>query len=153
MPQGLTACLVPLGPDMWHEFALGLEFSDPHATIDLLLAADAITSHPQCDRATAALILAKAAAAGFHRGEAPAAYDGAAARAFANRLTELMVTGTYASARFALPPLALRLVIRQLGPHGPLTLPPLSLGHSPHRPRYGFSAWHPVQACPQARSA
>ena len=75
MLQGLTAFLLPEGPDMWHEFALGLDFADPRATIDLLIAANAITLRPDCDRATAALILAKAAAAGFHRGEAPKGFD------------------------------------------------------------------------------
>lgn len=153
MPQGLTDFLMPLGAAMWHEFALGLDFSDPHATIDLLLAANAITSHPDCDRATAALILAKAAAAGFHRGEAPAGFDGQAARAFAANLADRMVTGAFATARLALSPEALRTVIRQLGPRGPLPLPPLSLGRSAHRARYGFAGWHPVRHAAQARSA
>ncbi len=153
LPQGLTAFLLPEGPAMWHEFALGLDFADPHATIDLLIAADAITRRPDCDRATAALILAKAAAAGFHRGEAPIGFDEGAARAFAVRLTDAMVTGAFATARFGLPPEVLRLVIHQLGPRGPLPLPPLSLGHAPHRPRFGFAGWHPVRRTAQARSA
>ncbi len=138
---------------MWHEFALGLDFADPRATIDLLIAANAITLRPDCDRATAALILAKAAAAGFHRGEAPKGFDDTTARAFAVRLTDAMVTGQFTAARFALPPEALRLVIRQFGPRGPLPLPPLSLGHAPHRPRFAFAGWHPVRQPARARSA
>ena len=153
MPLGLTAFLLPEGPDMWHEFALGLEFADPCATIDLLIAADAITAKPECDRATAALILAKAAAAGFHRGEVPKGFDADAARAFAVRLTDALVTGRYTAARFGLPPEALRLVIRQLGPHGPLTLPPLSLGKGAARARYGFAGWHAVHPLAEARRA
>jgi hypothetical protein len=153
MPQGLTAFILPEGPDMWHEFALGVEFAAPCATIDLLMAADAVTAQPTCDHATAALILAKAAGVGFHRGDAPAAYDDQAAHAFANRLTDGMVTGRFATARFGLPPEALRLVIRQLGPHGPLALPPLSLGKGLHRPRYVFEGWHAVRQAPEARRA
>ncbi len=144
MPHGLHNFLAAETPDMWHEFALGLDFADPKATIDLLIAAAAITADPACDRATAALILAKAAAAGFHRGQCPPGFDPSAARAFANRLSDAMVTGAYPNARFALPPEALRLVIRQLGPRGPLPLPPLSLGQTPHRPRCAFVGWHPV---------
>lgn len=153
MLNGLTAFLMPEGPQMWHEFALGLDFADPHATIDLLLAADAITSHPDCDRGTAALILAKSAAAGFHRGECPVAFDERAARAFVIRLSDAMVTKAFATARLGLPPQALRLVAQQLGPRGPLPLPPLSLGHMPHQPPFTFAGWHPVPLPAQARSA
>ena len=153
MHQGLTAFLMPLGPSMWHEFALGMDFADPHSTIDLLLAADAITTHPDCDRATAALILAKAGAAGFHRGEVPKGYDETAARAFAIRLTDAMVTGGFAAVKYGLPPEALRLVIRQLGPRGPLPLPPLSLGHGAHSPRFGFVGWRAVPHPAEARRA
>ena len=138
---------------MWHEFALGLDFADPCATIDLLIAADAITARPDCDRATAALILAKVSAAGFHRGQVPKGFDEDAARAFAVRLTDALVTGRFISARFGLPPEALRLVIRQLGPHGPLSLPPLSLGKAAARARYGFAGWHAVHPVAEARRA
>ncbi len=101
---------------MWHEFAIGVDFADPRATIDLLIAADQITRSPDCDRATAALLLAKAAVAGFHRGDCPAGFDETAARAFAVRLTDALVTGVYETARLALPPLALRMVRAELGP-------------------------------------
>jgi hypothetical protein len=153
MPDGLTAFLLPEGPAMWHEFALGLDFTDPAATIDLLLASDAITSDPDCDRATAALILAKCAAAGFHRSTCPPGFDEQAARAFANRLSDALVTGAYSQARYALPPTALRLIAAQLGPNGPLPLPPLRLGRAVHRPRVAFAGWHPVPHAPLARSA
>ncbi|MEZ5798914.1 MAG: hypothetical protein R3D63_16445 [Paracoccaceae bacterium] len=153
LPQGLAAFLLSETPAMWHEFALGLDFADPHATIDLLLAAHAITRSADCDRATAALILAKATAAGFHRAEAPAAFDAGAARAFALGLAGDIAAGRFARARFALPPEALRLIIRQLGPRGALRLPPLSLGHVPHRARFAFAGWHPVRRPAQARSA
>lgn len=150
MPEGLTAFLLPEGPAMWHEFALGLDFADPHATIDLLLAADAITARPDCDRATAALILARAVAAGFHRGEVPLGFVPGAAQAFAARLAADLRAGRFAQGRLALPPEALRLVIRMLGPRGPVPLPPLALGSLPHRPRFGFAGWHPVALAGQA---
>jgi hypothetical protein len=153
MPDGLTALLLPEGPAMWHEFALGLDFTDPAATIDLLLACDAITCHPDCDRATAALILAKSAAAGFHRSACPPGFDALAARAFANRLSDALVTGAFSQASFALPPAALRLIAAQLGPHGPLPLPPLHLGRAAHHPRFAFAGWRPVPRAPLARSA
>ena len=153
MPDGLTAFLLPQGAAMWHEFALGLDFNDPAATIDLLLACDAVTAQPDCDRATAALILAKAAAAGFHRSACPPGFDEGAARAFANRLSDGLVTGAFAQARFGLPPAALRLISAQLGPLGPLPLPPLRLGRAAHHPRFGFDGWRPVQPMPLARTA
>lgn len=144
MPQGLAAFLLGESPQMWHEFALGLDFHHPGATIDLLLAADAVTSRPECDRATAALILAKAAAAGFHRGDCPAGFDGGAARAFVVRLSDALVTGAFATARLALPPGALRLVQAQLGPRGPLPMQPFAFGSQPHRTHLVFAGWRPV---------
>jgi hypothetical protein len=145
LPEGLTAWLVPEGPEMWHEFALGLDFADPRATIDLLIAADAVTRHPDCDRATAALILAKAAGAGFHLGHCPAALDGGAARALVVRLSDALVTGSFPTARRGLPPAALRLVRQMLGPRGPLEMPPLSFGSGPHAPRHVFAGWRPMR--------
>lgn len=147
LPRGLTAFLLPEGPDMWHEFALGLDFSDPRASIDLLLAADAITSRAECDRATALLILAKARAAGFHRGECPPGFDGDAARAFAGRLSAALAAGAFPTARFALPPQAQRLVAELAG------LPRQRLGWVAHRPHHGFAGWRPVTRALLARSA
>ena len=153
MPEGLTAWLVPQGPEMWHEFALGLDFADPCATIDLLIAADAVTRRPDCDRATAALILARAAGAGFHRGLCPPGFDGGAARAFVVRLSDAMVTGAFAEARLGLPPSALRLVRHMLGPRGPLEMPPLSFGSGPHASRHVFACWRPMRAGRMVRAA
>jgi hypothetical protein len=154
MPTGLAAFLQMEGPDMWHEFALGLDFADPKGTIDLLIAADRITRHPDCDRATAALLLAKAAIAGFHRGDCPPGFDAGAARAFAVRLTDALVTGAFAKAQLALPPEALRMVRAELGPRGPLPLPPLAFGTRPHQARYDFAGWRPVStASSRARAA
>jgi hypothetical protein len=154
MPTGLAAFLRMEGPDMWHEFAIGVDFTDPRATIDLLIAADQITRHRDCDRATAALLLAKAAVAGFHRGDCPPGFDETAARAFAVRLTDALVTGAYQTARLALPPQALRMVRAELGPRGPLPLPPLAFGSRPHQARYEFAGWRPVStASSRARAA
>lgn len=151
MPDGLSAFLATEGPDMWHEFALGVEFSEPKGSIDLLIAADQVTRSPNCDRATAALLLAKAAEAGFHRGECPPGFDPMAARAFVVRLTDALLTGAFRQARFALPPTALRLVLKELGPRGPLRLPPMAFGSQPHRPSHDFAGWRPV--APVALSA
>jgi hypothetical protein len=153
MPHGLAAVLMPEGPDMWHEFALGLDFADPHATIDLLIAADQITAHPDCDRSTAALILAKAVEAGFDRGQTPPGYDEAAACALTLRLAETITKGGYVSCRLALPFDAVQLVTRQLGPQGVLPLPPLSFGQMPHRPRFAFAGWRPQRHPPLRRVA
>lgn len=128
MEQGLTAALLPLGPAMWHDFALSLDWAAPGATVDLLLAADAVTRRPDCDRATAALILARCLGAGFHRGDVPAGFVPEAARAFTIRLQATLAAGRFAVARFGLPPAALRLVQQELGPRGPLPMPPLAFG-------------------------
>ena len=130
MRDGLTAALLPLGPAMWHDFAQTLDWAAPGATIDLLLAADAITDRPDCDRATAALILACAGAAGFHRGEVPAGFDAGAAQAFTRRLHADLAAGRFAVARFGLSPSALQLIHRELGPQGALPLPPLTFGRA-----------------------
>lgn len=150
MPGGLTAFLLPEGPEMWHEFALGVDFADPKATIDLLIAADRITARDECDRATAVLLLARMAAAGFLCGKVPAGFDAGAARALVRRLSDDLAGGRFTAARFALPPRALRLVRRQLGSAGPLALPALVLapGRGAHRPRFGFAGWRPVARLP-----
>jgi hypothetical protein len=153
LPLGLAAFLMPEGPGMWHEFALGLDFAHPRATIDLLIAADAVTRRPDCDRATAALILAKASLAGFHRGQCPPGYDETAARAFVVRLTDALLTGAFARADLALPPSALRLVQAQLGPRGPLPMPPFAFGSHVAGARYGFAGWHPVVVPTERRHA
>lgn len=135
MDEGLTAALLRLGPAMWHDFALTLDWAAPGTTIDLLLAAEAVTRRPDCDRATAALILARALAAGFHRAEAPPGFPAEVARAFAIRLQAALAAGRFAAARYGLPPAALRLVQRELGPRGPLPMPPLAFGsHEPEAP-------------------
>ena len=150
LPEGLTAFLLPEGPAMWHEFALGLDFADPLATIDLLLAADAITSRADCDRATAALILAKAMEAGFHRGGCPPGYVEEAVQAFAIRLSADLAAGRFPVARFALPVGAARLVDAQLSPFG---LMPPTPGGAVHLPRYLFSGWQPFARSQLARTA
>lgn len=141
MPDGLTAFLLPEGPQMWHEFALGLDFTDPLATIDLLLAAETITLRDDCDGATAALILAKALQAGFHRGACPAGFVEGATRAFAARLTGALSAGRTQPARLALPPQARALVLAQFAALG---LPVPQPGRRRHHPRHGFAGWHPV---------
>jgi hypothetical protein len=153
LPLGLAAFLMPEGPGMWHEFALGLDFAHPCATIDLLIAADAVTRRPDCDRATAALVLAKASLAGFHRGQCPPGFDETAVRAFAVRLTDALLTGAFARADLALPPTALRLVQAQLGPRGPLPMPPFAFGSRAAGARYGFAGWRPVALARQRAAA
>ena len=142
MPLGLTELLLAEGPQMWHEFALGLDFADPKGTIDLLLAADAVTSRADCDRATAALILAKAMAAGFHLGQCPKGFVEEAALAFATRLAGMLASESYTTSRFALPAPQRKLVAARLGALG---LPPLRHGRVTHRPRLGFAGWRPVR--------
>ena len=81
LPDGLTAWMKTQGPKVWHAFARGVEFDDPNATIDVLLAAHWIARQPDMDRATGLLLLARALQAGLHI-YAPPAMDDTAARAF-----------------------------------------------------------------------
>jgi hypothetical protein len=153
LPEGLAAFLLGQEPAMWHEFALGLDFRAPGGTIDLLLAADRICARPDCDRATAALILARAVQAGFHRGEVPPGFDEGAARDFTLTLAQALREGRFATARFALPPQEHRLIAGVLGLRGPIGLPPLALGHTPHQPPYGFAGLRPHALRGRARRA
>ncbi|WP_395543010.1 hypothetical protein [Neotabrizicola sp. sgz301269] len=143
LPEGLTAFLIAQGPAMWHEFALGLDFRASGVTIDLLLAADRICARPECDRATAALILARAVSAGLHRGVVPPGFDAYAARDFTFGLAKALREGRYAAARFALPPQDDRRLALLAGSRGPLALPPPALGQAPHDPPYGFAGLRP----------
>ena len=81
LPNGLKAWMETQGPKVWHAFARGVEFDDPNATIDVLLAAHWIARQPDMDRATGLLLLARALKAGLHI-YAPPAMDDTAARAF-----------------------------------------------------------------------
>lgn len=135
--KGLVEFILPLGSSMWHEFALGLDWSAPDATSDLLETATAIIRAPGCDLATAALILAKAVGAGLHNGTGPACNDAAAAQGFVQWLHGLLRTHVF-PARFALPPDDLRFLGRQLGPHGPFPIRYPMFGTRDHRPPYTF---------------
>lgn len=132
LSHGLTAFLLPLGPAMWHEFAMGLDWYAQGATIDLLLAASRITAQPGCDGATLALILAKARNAGFHRGEVPPGFDAGAAQAYISALIPRIEGSRLPRARFALPLEDRRLIHTQLG-----LILPLS-GTRIHNPPYAF---------------
>lgn len=145
MPQGLTAFLLPLGPEMWHEFALGPDFRDPRAPFDLLLAAHTITTQPDCDRATALLILAKAVEAGFLRAEVPAAFDGRTARAFVQHLSAALTAGRFAAADLALPAQAEQVVETALRSLETKALLSVAMGRQSHRPPFGFAGWRPVR--------
>ncbi len=138
LPKGLTAFLLEEGPDMWHEFALGLDWGARGATIDLLLAADRICRHPDCDPATAAVLLAKALAAGFAESRVPPGYDENAAWAFTLRLGQRLTTAPMTPARFRLPPAMRVLVDIHLGPDSATPLPALPNGTRMHRPAFAF---------------
>lgn len=153
LPAGLTAFLIAQGPAMWHEFALGLDFRASGVTIDLLLAADRICARRDCDRATAALILARAVTAGFHRGEVPPGFDAEVARDFTLGLARALREGRYAAARFALPPQDRRRLFLLEDARGPLALPPLALGQAAHEPPYGFAGLRPHLRSATARAA
>lgn len=149
MEQGLLAWTRSQGPAMWHEMACGIDFADPHATIDLLMAVQWITRQEACCRATALLLLARMVEAGLHIG-APAHLAPDAARVMCQHLQRRLAEGRFPEARFQLTLVQRDLVEALLGDKGPMPLPaPVRAGGTllPHPP-YAFVGWHPVAALP-----
>jgi hypothetical protein len=141
MNNGLMAWAQHQGPAMWHEIAKGLDFATPLGTIDLLLAAQWITHQSECDRATALLLLARAAEAGFHKGLAPAAMYPEAAQAFSHSLARALTADQFPDAHFALTADEIALLEKHFGPTGafPLGLDfQKSSGKAAHNPPFAF---------------
>jgi hypothetical protein len=140
-------------PAMWHEIACGIDFTDPHATVDLLLAAQWITRQENCCRATALLFLARLVSAGLHRG-GPDHLAPEAARVMSQHLHRRLSEGRFPMARYHLTLTQQELVETLFGPEGTLPLPDAARasGTSLPHPPYAFVGWRPVMALPAAIS-
>ena len=125
LPDGLKAWIETQGPKVWHAFARGVEFDDPNATIDLLLAAHWIARQPDMDRATGLLLLARALRAGLHI-YAPPAMDDTAARAFCIDLHQRLSL-TQSEARLPLMPEDHAAIEALFHAEAPLPLPACAL--------------------------
>ncbi|MCF8512617.1 MAG: DUF4274 domain-containing protein [Rhodobacteraceae bacterium] len=121
LDEGLMRWMQGQGPKVWHAFARGVEFDDPGATIDVLLAAHWIVRQPDMDRATGLLLLARALKAGLHI-YAPVAMDDAAARAFCLDLHQRLSLAT-APARLPIMPEEEALIDALSEDEAPLPLP------------------------------
>lgn len=108
--------------DMWHEIARKADFTDPRATIDLLLTLNWISLQPGCDRATALLILTRALAAGLHRKDCPVQMAPQAARAFCKGLHHALNADCFIQETLALSDAEMAAIDAQLGTDGPFAL-------------------------------
>lgn len=152
LPDGLLAWTRTQGPDMWHEMACGIDFAEPRATIDLLLAVQWIVRQEKCCRSTALLFLARMVAADLHRA-APPQLAPDAARVMTRELHRRLAEGRFAEARFRLSPGQWAMVEAMLGPSGtlPLPAPALVCGTNPAHAPYVFLGWRPVVVAPMLR--
>ena len=149
MEQGLLAWTRSQGPAMWHEIASGIDFTDPHATIDLLMTVQWITRRETCCRATALLLLAKMISAGLHQ-NAPTQLAPDAARVMCQHLHRRLAEGRFPEAHYLLT-LSQRDQIEALfSAAGPMQLPQdtRTSGTSLPHPPYAFVGWRPVMAMP-----
>ena len=149
MEHGLLAWTRSQGNAMWHEMACGIDFTDPHATIDLLLAVQWITRQESCCRATALLLLARMVAADLHR-DAPPQLAPEAARVMCRHLHRRLAEGRFPAAHYLLTLAQQEQVDDLFGVEGPLPLPAAATtcGASLPHPPYAFLGWRPVQALP-----
>lgn len=146
LPDGLMAWMQTQGPKVWHAFARGVEFDDPNATIDVLLAAHWIARQPDMDRATGLLLLARALKAGLHI-YAPPAMDDTAARAFCIDLHQRLSLH-HGEARLPLMPEDQAAVEALFSPDAALPLPPCALrsGYQPASYAFHGNRPHPMAA-------
>jgi hypothetical protein len=147
LPEGLLEWTRHQTRDTWHEIARKAEFSAPGATIDLLLALHWISQQPGCDRATALLILTRAAEGALHLKECPPQIAPPAAKAFCRGLHNALKAECFLQENIALSDEDLAAIDAQLGPDGAFPLPEdlrRTSGQMPHRPSYGIVGQRPV---------
>ena len=147
LTEGLLTWTQRQSPDTWHEIARRAEFAAPGATIDLLLTLHWISRQPSCDRATALLILTRAAEAGLQGRDCPGQMEPKAAKAFCKALYKALRTDGFARKDLALTPIDLAAIDAHLGPDGAFPLTPLqrrNTGTSPHHPACDFARQRPV---------
>jgi hypothetical protein len=133
--------------DTWHELAKVADFTAQGATIDLLLALHWVSQHPDCDRATALLILTRALQAGLHGKDCPPQMAPQAAKAFCKGLHNALKAGCFLQETLLLTDDDKAAITAQLGDDGPFALPAdlrATAGETPHRPAYGFAHQRPV---------
>ncbi len=147
MPEGLLAWTRTQGPDMWHEIACGIDFTDPQATIDLLLTTQWIVRQEGCCRATAVLLLARMVGAGLHLG-APAHLAPPAGALVARELHRRLAEGRFPVARYRLSAGQQALIQALFGATGPMPLPAAVLrpGRRAAHPPHVFLGWRPCWA-------
>lgn len=141
--QGLTAWMQDQPPEMWYEFARGVQFDAPGATIDLLMTADWIVRQPECDRATALVLLLRTAQAGLFT-SAPAGMDAGVTRAFCLSLHQQLAARRW-PARWRISTAKLQLLRAWFGRDSQMPLPEAVLhgGHHAAHPAHVFAAGRP----------
>lgn len=143
LEQGLARWMKGQSSEMWYEFARGVQFDAPGATIDLLLAADWISRQPGCDRSTALVLLLRAVQAGLLT-SAPPGLDAEVSRAFCLDLHARLARGKW-SARWRIGTAKLQLIRAYFGADGQLPLPEAVLhgGSFGAHPGYVFAGTRP----------
>ncbi len=147
LSEGLLNWAKAQSRDMWHEIARKADFADPRATIDLLLTLNWISLQPGCDRATALLILTRAAEAGLHRKDCPPQMAPQAARAFCKGLHHALTADCFILETLALTDEDLAAIDAQLGSEGPLALSEgrrRTAGQTAARPAFAMAGQRPV---------
>lgn len=147
LSQGLLEWTKAQTRDMWHEIARKADFTDPRATIDLLLTLNWISLQPDCDRATALLILTRAAEAGLHRKECPPQMASQAAKAFCKGLHHALTADCFIRETLALTDEDRTAVDAQLGAEGPFALGEdrrRTAGQTAPRPAFAMLGQRPV---------
>jgi hypothetical protein len=147
LTEGLLDWTKLHSPDTWHEIASRAEFGSPRATIDLLLALNWIAQQPACDRATALLILTRAAQARLHTKDCPAHMAPPAAKAFCKGLHSALKADCFLHETIALSSQDLAEIDAELGDDGPFALTQdkrRTAGQSASRPAYAFVGQRPV---------
>lgn len=143
LTEGVQPWTQRQSPDSWHEIARMAEFAAPGATFDLLVTLHWISPQPSCDRATALMILTRAAETGLQTKDCPDQMEPQAAKAFCAGLHNTLVAGRLLPENFMLQDADIDAIDARLGPDGPF---PLS---EPQRRTTGARAHHP--ACTFAR--
>lgn len=147
LSEGLLGWTKAQTRDMWHEIARSADFNDPRASIDLLLTLHWISLQPECDRATALLILTRAVEAGLHRKDCPVQMVPQAAKAFCKGLHFALNADCFMKETLALTETEKAEIDAQLGVEGPFPLSEdrrRTSGKDLPRPAYAFVGQRPV---------
>lgn len=147
LTEGLLEWTRTQSRDMWHEIARTADFGARGASIDLLLALNWISLQPGCDRATALIMLTRAAEAGLHKKNCPAQMVPQAAKAFCKGLHNALNADCFIQENLALSDEDRGAIEAQLGADGPFPLGDArrrTSGQTPHRPTFAIVGQRPV---------